>query len=217
MQNAYLRLCLVTDQDTHSIDSYKNFILCALAGGITAIQLREKNKTRIELKKLAIELKVLTCQFNVPLIINDDVDLAREVDADGVHLGQEDGKPESARKILGPNKIIGLSVETLSDIVLANQSQHINYIAASAVFPTISKINCKTHWGLSGLLEISKLSLHPVIAIGGIDNLNVIDVMRAGASGIAVIRVMHESPNPDITARDLIMKIDKVITEKIPC
>jgi thiamine-phosphate pyrophosphorylase len=217
MPNAYLRLCLVTHQDTHSFNFYKNFILRALAGGITAIQLREKNKSRLELKKLAVELKILTSQFNVPLIINDDVDLAKEVDADGVHLGQGDESPEAARKTLGPNKIIGVSVETLSDLLLANQSHHINYIAASAVFPSKSKTNCKTYWSLSGLRKISTLSVHPVIAIGGVDNRNVIDVMQAGASGIAVISVMHESLNPEITARALIMKIDKVIAEKITC
>ena len=210
MKHAYLRLCLVTNQNTQSLAVYEKFILRALSGGVTAIQLRDKNRSTKELKKTAIKLKTIAQQFHIPLIINDHVQLAKEIDADGVHLGQTDISPDIARDILGPNKIIGWSIETLADIELSNQSKFIDYIAASAIFPSKNKTNCKTHWGISGLQLIARKSIHPVVAIGGIDNLNTRAVMKNGACGIAVISALHDTPHPELAARQLLSQIDNV-------
>jgi thiamine-phosphate pyrophosphorylase len=213
MKNSYLKLCLVTNQNTQSLDSYEQFILRALAGGVTMIQLRDKNRNTAELKTIAAQLKAHAQKFHIPFIINDHVQLAKEVDADGVHLGQSDVSPDEARYILGPNKIIGWSVEGLVDIEFANQSTSIDYIAASAIFPSKNKTNCKTHWGLSGLQMITRKSIHPIVAIGGIDPLNICKVMANGASGIAVISALHDASNTELATRHLLTQIDNVLNK----
>jgi thiamine-phosphate pyrophosphorylase len=209
MNHAYLKLCLVTNQLTHSFDSYEKLIVSALMGGVTAIQLRDKHRSIDELSIIAFRLKKLTKKFNIPLIINDHIHLAKKVNAEGVHLGQTDFSHDEARALLGPHKIIGLSLEKLADIKFSNQSKSINYVAASAIFPSKNKPDCKTLWGISGLRMISQQSLHPVIAIGGIDHKNIRAIMRAGAKGVAVIGALHDALNPKAAALALLSKIDK--------
>jgi thiamine-phosphate pyrophosphorylase len=200
----YLRLCLVTHLQDMPIAEYQLFLLKAIAGGVTSVQLREKNKTYDEILHIAQLLKTLLKPFNIPLIINDNVDIAKAVDAEGVHVGQSDSTPVEARKILGPDKIIGWSVETLDQLAQANKLDCINYIAASTVFPSVTKTNCKTIWGLTGLKTIAQQSKYPVVAIGGIDATNAGAVMNAGACGVAVIGAIHDADDPTRAAQDLI-------------
>lgn len=150
--------------------------------------------------------------LTIPLILNDHVDLAKEVDADGIHLGQSDCSPIEARQILGPNKLIGWSVETFEQLEQANECSCIDYIAASAVFLSQTKTNCKTIWGLEGLKKIAQHSIHPVIAIGGINVGNVRSVMKAGAAGVAVISAIYDHPQPEQAAQSLIQEINKGIS-----
>jgi thiamine-phosphate pyrophosphorylase len=213
-----LRLCLVTNLQNQSFSLYKPFILKAIQGGITSVQLREKTKNLFEFQQLALQLKSTLRPFKIPLIINDHVEIAKDIDADGVHIGQSDLSPYEARKILGPSKIIGWSVETLQELEIANQLTCIDYIAASAVFPSKTKPDCKTIWGLAGLRQITQLSKYPVMAIGGINIGNIGMIIDNGACGAAVIGAIHNDYDPRKSAADLIAEIDHSIEKKrTPC
>lgn len=208
MIKSTLKLCLVTHQQHHSLDNYEQFIRQAVHGGVTMVQLRNKGEPAL-VRELARALTRLLRPMNVPLIINDDVDFALELDADGVHLGQSDRPPEEARRMLGTDKIIGLSIETIEQLEQANQLDCIDYIGASAVFPSQTKTDCKTIWGLEGLKKIVTMSKHPVVAIGGINTDNARDVMQTGAAGLAVVSAIHEHKQPDLAAMQLIREINK--------
>ena len=183
------------------------FMLKAIQGGVTSIQLREKTKNLFEFHQLALQFKLILRPFKIPLIINDHVEIAKDIDADGIHIGQSDLSPDKARKILGPEKIIGWSVETLKELEIANQLTCINYIAASAIFSSKTKSDCKTIWGITGLQKIIHLSKHPVLAIGGINLRNIRMVMDSGAYGVAVVSAIHDH-DPRKAAADLIAEID---------
>lgn len=213
----HLKLCLVTHAQTKSFLLYKKFILQAIEGGVTLIQLREKSKSLSQIRRMALELKAILRPFKIPLIINDRVEIAKEIDADGIHLGQSDLSPSDARQILGPTKIIGLSVETFAELEIANQLTCIDYIAASAVFPSKTKSDCKTTWGLDGLKEIVQKSKYPVIAIGGINHHNIHNIIESGACGAAVISAIHNQDDPEKAARDLITEINQSIERRKIC
>lgn len=187
----YLKLCLVTDIKDKPMDEYLSFIGQAIRGGVTMVQLREKSNNYNKIKTRALALKNFLSPLNIPLIINDFVDIAIEVDVDGVHVGNEDMDASILREKLGPNKIIGVSAETLEDIERANNLP-IDYVAASAIFPSVTKLNCKKFWGIDGLKMVVEKSTHPVIAIGGINPTNVQDIFNTRAKGIAVISAIHD-------------------------
>ncbi|WP_131782901.1 thiamine phosphate synthase [Legionella gresilensis] len=210
MNIAALDLCLVTQINNQSIDDYLQFIELTVKGGVTLVQLRDKVNPLSKIRPLALALKSLLARLHIPFIINDYVTLALEIDADGVHLGQSDMPPEQARRLLGPTKIIGYSVESYAELTHANQLNCIDYIAASAVFPSQTKTDCKTIWNLEGLRQLATLSKHPVLAIGGINVHNVMQVIRHGACGVAVVSALHEQVNPFIVAKELIRNIYKV-------
>ncbi|HSW70194.1 MAG TPA: thiamine phosphate synthase [Gammaproteobacteria bacterium] len=210
MKNQYLTLCLVT-QINQSLESYKNFLMQVLKGGVTSVQLRIKGQKLMDFHDFAREIKILLQAFKVPLIINDDVEFAREIDADGVHLGQSDRLPLDARELLGPKKIIGWSIETMEQLHLANELSCINYVAASAVFPSRTKTDCKTIWGIEGLKNIVEFSRHPVVAIGGINFQNVKEVMRTGVDGVAVVSALHDAEDPKKTTEKFIEEINNEI------
>lgn len=203
-----LKLCLVTNLRNQSFDLYQPFLFKAIRGGITSIQLREKTKNLLEFHQLALQIKKTLYPFKIPLIINDHVEIAKAINADGVHIGQTDISPEEARKMLGPGKIIGWSVETLEEVKVANQITGIDYLAASAIFPSKTKPDCKTIWGIEGLEQVIHLSNYPVIAIGGINIHNISRVMESGAYGAAVIGAIHDHPHPEKAAAELISEVD---------
>lgn len=191
-----LKLCLITQfQAPHALADYLAFIEKAVQGGVTMVQLRDKEQTPAELKEMAFALKQLLNQYQIPFLINDHVTLAKEIDADGVHLGQDDMPVAQARKLLGTDKIIGLSIETLEQLQQSN-GLDVNYITASAIYPSQTKTNCKTIWGLQGLQELVQQAKHPVTAIGGITVQNARQVMAAGACGIAVVSAIHQAEDP---------------------
>lgn len=213
----HLRLCLVTNLGNQLFSSYLPFIKQAVRGGVTCVQLREKNVYTENLRDTAFQLKRFLDIHAIPLIINDDVGLAREIDAAGVHLGQTDLEPRMARKLLGPDKIIGLSIETEAELTRANQLDCLSYVAASAVFPSKTKPDTKTIWGLQGLQKITQNSIYPVMAIGGITQHNIKDVMLSGACGVAVIGALHDHPTPAVAAANLKASIDQWIVEETSC
>ena len=169
-----MKFCLVTVNTINNLDKYLDFLHQCILGGVTCVQFRAKNLTRTELYKQAYTIKCKLDSLNTPMIINDHLDLTLDVDAAGIHIGQEDGNPDLIREQLGPNKYIGLSVESDQQVHQANLLKSIDYIAASAIFSTKNKTNCKMYWGLSGLQRLVNASLHPVIAIGGINSQNII-------------------------------------------
>ncbi|STX51075.1 phosphomethylpyrimidine kinase/thiamin-phosphate pyrophosphorylase [Legionella busanensis] len=209
MNIAALDLCLVTQINNQSIDAYLQFVELAVKGGVTLVQLRDKVNPLSKIRPLALALKSLLTRLHIPFIINDHVTLALEIDADGVHIGQSDMPPLEARRLLGPTKIIGYSVESYAELTRANQLNCIDYIAASAVFPSQTKTDCKTIWNLDGLKQLVTLSKHPVLAIGGINVHNVMQVIRHGACGVAVVSALHEQANPFFVAKELIRNISK--------
>ncbi|MDX2346043.1 MAG: thiamine phosphate synthase [Legionella sp.] len=186
-------LCFVTDIKDHTIEAYLELLNQAILGGVTHVQFRSKSLTRFETYVWVYALKKFLDARQIPLIINDSVALTEVVDAYGVHLGQTDGCPLAARKRLGPDKCIGLSIESLEELDAANQLDCIDYVAASAVFESQTKTNCKTIWGLDGLKNLVQQSKHPVIGIGGINATNINTVMAQGAAGVAVVSAIQAS------------------------
>lgn len=189
-----LHLLTACPDDNH--DEYLKFIELSAKSGITHLQLRQKNWSASSLLSLGRELQDLLQPYSVPLIINDNLHLAIKLDADGLHLGQKDGDPDTARAILGTDKIIGISIENNTQLEQANLLRSINYVAASAVFPSKSKSNIEHIWGLDGLAKFCQMSYHPVIAIGGINLSNIAQVGAIPISGVAVISAIHEADNP---------------------
>ena len=205
----HLKLCLVTNRTSQSIPEYLEFIKEVVSAGITMVQLRDKSNNIEEMEAFAKALQEILAPKNIPLIINDNVMLAKAINANGVHIGNDDMGIKQARELLGSDKIIGISIESLEDLERANQLSGNYYVAASAVFVSKTKNNCKKIWGLDGLEYIVKNSNHPVIAIGNINKSNLKDVMDCGASGVAVISAIHDDNSPYEATLDLSKIIER--------
>lgn len=201
-----LSLYLVTNRERLKLEIFFNFILESIKGGVTIVQLREKETSAQEIMLIGKKLLLLLKPLRIPLIINDRVDVAHAIGADGVHLGQSDLPPSEARAILGKEAIIGLSVESLSQAKAAAE-EDIDYIAASPLFHTTTKSNYSEPWGLNGLKQLCAISPHPVIAIGGIHENNVKEIMACGAKGVAVVSAIFNAPCPKTAALKLINSI----------
>ena len=197
-----LKLYLVTDRDLSLGRSLEEVVSEAVAGGVTLVQLREKDTPTGEFIELAFRLKEILNQYNVPLIINDRVDVALAVDAEGLHIGQSDMPYEIARKLLGPNKIIGLSVECMDDILEANKLD-VDYIGISPVFGTPTKTDTAEPFGLEGLRKAVEISAHPTVAIGGMNASTIGDVMATGTDGVAVVSAICSAQYPRLAAKEL--------------
>lgn len=199
-------LYLVTDRSLCGSRTIDEVVREAVGGGVRYVQLREKNIATRYFVEEAERINELLKPFGVPLIINDRVDVALTTGATGVHLGQDDMPCSLARKLLGSNALIGLSVECWEDVVRA-QEQDVNYLGISPVFPTPTKRDTKGSWGLSGLAKIKAYSRHPLVAIGGINEDNAAAVIKAGADCIAVVSAICADDNPRQAAGRLAAKI----------
>lgn len=195
-------LYFVTDRALCGEKPLLEVVLQAVRGGAACVQLREKNVATDFFVEEASRIKALIAPFGVPLIINDRIDVALAVAADGVHVGQEDMPYEIARRLMGPKAIIGLSVESWEDVERA-QRLDCDYLGVSPVFPTPTKTDTKAPWGLEGLAKIRAVSRHPLVAIGGVNAENTEEVVMAGADGIAVVSAICSSPDPYAAARKL--------------
>ena len=200
--NNILKLYLVTDRDLSLGRSLEEVVSEAVAGGVTIVQLREKDASTGEFVELAFRLKEILKQYNVPLIINDRVDVALAVDAEGLHIGQSDMPYEIARKLLGPDKIIGLSVENMDDLLEANKLD-VDYVGISPVYGTPTKTDTAEPFGLEGLRRAVGLSVHPTVAIGGMNADTIADVMAAGTDGVAVVSAICAAESPRLAAKEL--------------
>ena len=165
----------------------------SLKGGATMIQLREKHLDHEHFLKEAKEIKELCRKYQVPFLINDDVDLAVEVDADGVHVGQHDMEAREVRKKIGPNRILGVSAQTVEQALLAQQAGA-DYLGVGAVFPTGTKDDADAV-SIQTLGEICHAVSIPVVAIGGIGQHNVMQLAGSGICGIAVVSAIYAQPD----------------------
>lgn len=203
-----LKLYLVTDRSLSSGRSLEEVVSEAVAGGVTMVQLREKDASTGEFVELAFRLKDILKPYSVPLIINDRVDVALAADADGLHIGQSDMPYEIARKLLGPDKIIGLSVENMDDLLEANKLD-VDYVGISPVYGTPTKTDTAEPFGLEGLKEAVRLSMHPTVAIGGMNAGTIADVIAAGADGVAVVSAICSADSPRSAAKELLEIFDR--------
>lgn len=202
MNRDQLKLYLVTDRQIAGDCDIMDVVADAVRGGVTMVQLREKHIDTREFVALASEMKKTLAPFGVPLIINDRVDVALCSAADGVHIGQRDMPYEMARRLLGPDRIIGLSVENFAQIEQAN-AWDVDYIAVSPVFSTLTKTDTAPAFGVEGLRQAAGMSVHPVVGIGGINENTAAEVISAGADGIAVVSAIVGAASPQSAARRL--------------
>lgn len=204
-----LSLYLVTDRSLSLGRSLESVVAQAVEGGVTMVQLREKDCSTLEFYEQAILLKKCLHPYNIPLIINDRLDIALACDAEGLHIGQSDMSYDIARKLLGRDKIIGLSVECIQDAVNANELD-VDYIGISPVFGTPTKTDTAPALGLNGVQEIVKISRHPAVGIGGINKTNAAEVISAGAEGISVVSAIMSAIDPKESALELKSIIQKI-------
>ena len=193
---------LVTDERFCGEEAFFSVIEQAILGGTTIIQLREKTSSTFDFYHTALKLKSITENYNIPLIINDRLDIALAVDAAGVHLGQSDMPYDIARKILGKDKIIGLSVNSYDDIEKANQTD-VDYLGLSPIFHTDTKTDIGKPFGLEGLKKAKAMTNIPLVAIGGINFENAKDVYSAGADGLAIVSAIMGAENPQFAAQKI--------------
>lgn len=201
MKNA-LKLYLVTDRPLSLGRPLEEIVESAVEGGVTIVQLREKEAPTGEFVALAKRLKAVLAPLGIPLIINDRVDVALASDADGVHIGQSDMPYEDARRLLGPDKIIGLSVENFEDLERAN-ALDVDYVGISPVYGTPTKSDTAEPFGLEGLRRAVAMSAHPTVAIGGMNSSTIAEVMQAGTDGVAVVSAICSAPSPRKAAEEL--------------
>ncbi len=205
-----LMLYAVTDRHWLGEKSLYQVVEESLQGGATFIQLREKQLDRPAFLQEAKEIKTLCRRYGVPFVIDDDVDLALEVDADGVHVGQSDMEAGNVREKLGPDKIVGVSARTVEQALLAQQ-RGADYLGVGAVFPTGSKDDAKLldHQVLRDICDAVSI---PVIAIGGITRENVQELAGTGICGVAVISAIYGQSDVRQAAREMKEKVADMVS-----
>jgi len=177
-------------------------VRAALRGGVTAVMLREKDLTIDQLDPLALELREATRTAGALLILNHHVQMARIIEADGVHLGWRSVSIREARRQLGPETLIGISTHSLQEARHAEESGA-NYVTFGPIFPTPAKQGLVETQGLDALRPVCQTLSIPVLALGGIDETNATSVLEAGADGLAAIRALLTAENTEETARNL--------------
>lgn len=209
MNSQDLLLYAITDRCWLDGRSLKDVVRQSLDGGVTLLQLREKNLDDEAFLQEAIEIKELCGQYNVPFIVNDNVDIALKMDADGVHVGQSDMEAGRVREKLGPDKIIGVSAGSLEEALRAEQAGA-DYLGVGAVFPTGSKDDA-VEVPHSVLREICSAVKIPVVAIGGITKDNICELKGSGIAGISVISAIYAQPDIKAAAEKLKEETEKIV------
>lgn len=202
-------LYAVTDRTWLGGETLAEQVEKALIGGVTFVQLREKNLDHNEFIKEAFEIKELCKKYGVPFVINDDAEIAKLVDADGVHVGQSDMAAVDVRSILGDDKIIGVSASTPQEAAAA-EKMGADYIGTGAVFPTNSKSDAGV-CGIDMLKEVCSAVNIPVVAIGGINEGNILQLSGSGADGVAVISAIFAQSDITSAARCLRTLSEKMV------
>lgn len=201
MNNLDLSLYLVTN-NSEDEEKFLNIIEESLKGGVSVVQLREKKAETLDFYNLALKVKEITQKYNVPLIINDRIDIALAIDADGVHVGQSDMPAKTARSMIGEDKILGVSAANIKEAKKA-QRDSADYIGVGAVYPTNTKDDA-TSVPKKELKEIVKSVDIPVVAIGGIAQENAHELNDCGIDGLSVVSAIMEAKNPKIASKNLL-------------
>lgn len=202
-------LYLVTDRGLAGGRSLPEIVRAAVAGGASVVQLREKDIPTRAFVDVAKQFKALLAGSGVPLIVNDRVDVALAADADGVHVGQDDMEVADVRRLIGPSRILGLSVETL-DQARAAEDWDVDYYGVSPIFATPTKTDTRGAWGIDGLRALRERTDRPLVAIGGLHVGNAAEVVAAGADGVAVVSAICAAGDPRAAAADLRRVVDAV-------
>ncbi|WP_454918928.1 thiamine phosphate synthase [Xanthobacter sediminis] len=197
-----LTLYLVTDPRLTAARGLEATVEAAVKGGATLVQLRDPDAHGRALVEQARALKALLQPLGIPLIVNDRVDVAVAADADGVHLGQDDMAPADARALIGPGRILGLSVGNPAEYA-ASDLQGVDYLGVGPVKATGTKKDAGSAIGPAGIAAVRALTRLPLVGIGGVDAVLAPEVIRAGADGIAVVSAVCAAPDPEAAARAL--------------
>ncbi|MBP2649771.1 MAG: Thiamine-phosphate pyrophosphorylase [Firmicutes bacterium] len=204
-------LYLVTDRRLLGNKELVATVEDAIKGGVTVVQLREKDVSTQQFYSIALAVKKAVLQYKVPFIINDRIDVALAVEADGIHIGQSDMPLVTARKLVGPTMVIGVSVATLAEAVAA-ENEGADYLGVGAVFPTGTKADARSV-SLELLSEIKARVNIPVVAIGGINIQNASQVVTTGVDGLAVVSAIIAQKQPGLAAKNFRQIIDKTPRE----
>lgn len=200
-------LYLVTDANLSRGRSPREVVEAAILGGVTVVQYREKSASTRRMIDEALELRDLCRRYSVPFIVDDRVDVALAVEADGVHVGQDDMPASLARRLIGHDKILGVSAENMEQ-ALAAQADGADYIGASPIFATPTKPDAPPPIGVAGLLQMARTCPLPIVAIGGLNATNAGSMIRAGAAGVAVVSAIVGADDVQAAASELRHVID---------
>ena len=209
MNREALRLYLVTNRYQDSLESFLEKIETACRSGVTIVQLREKNITTNQYYQLAKEVKEITDAYQVPLIIDDRLDVCLAVDAAGLHIGDDELPVSVARKVLGPEKILGVTAKTVKRALEAEEGGA-NYLGTGAIFPTTTKENAPITL-ISTLKTICQTVAIPVVAIGGLTSENIDQLMGTGIAGVAVVRDLMQAEDIEAKTQAFLTKLDDII------
>lgn len=198
-----LSVYLVTDRGLSGVRGVRDTVLAAVKGGATAVQLRDPEAKTRALVVQARALVGLLRPHRVPLIVNDRVDVALAADADGVHVGQSDMDVRDARALIGPDRILGLSITEERDLDRSDLTL-VDYLGVGPVFATPTKADAAPPMGMAGLKRIASLTGLPIVAIGGIHAGNTASAIAAGAKGVSVVSAICAAPDPELATRELV-------------
>ena len=210
MNREALRLYLVTNRYQDSLESFLEKVETACRSGVTMIQLREKNLTTNQYYQLAKQVKEITDTYQVPLIIDDRLDVCLAVDAAGLHIGDDELPVSVARKVLGPEKILGVTAKTVKRALEAEEGGA-DYLGTGAIFPTTTKENAPITL-ISTLKTICQTVAIPVVAIGGLTSENIDQLIGTGIAGVAVVRDLMQAEDIEAKTQAFLTKLDDMIS-----
>ncbi len=210
MNRKVLKLYLVTNRYQDSLESFLEKVETACRSGVTIIQLREKNLTTNQYYQLAKQVKEITDAYQVPLIIDDRLDVCLAVDAAGLHIGDDELPVSVARKVLSPEKILGVTAKTVKRALEAETSGA-DYLGTGAIFPTTTKENAPITL-ISTLKTICQTVAIPVVAIGGLTSENIDQLIGTGIAGVAVVRDLMQAEDIEAKTQAFLTKLDDIVS-----
>ena len=210
MNREALRLYLVTNRYQDSVESFLKKVETACRSGVTIVQLREKNLTTNQYYQLAKQVKEITDAYQVPLIIDDRLDVCLAVDAAGLHIGDDELPVSVARRVLGPEKILGVTAKTVKRALEA-ETWGADYLGTGAIFPTTTKENAPITL-ISTLKTICQTVAIPVVAIGGLTSENIDQLIGTGIAGVAVVRDLMQAEDMEAKTQAFLTKLDDIVS-----
>ena len=210
MNREALRLYLVTNRYQDSVERFLEKVETACRSGVTIVQLREKNLTTNQYYQLAKQVKEITDAYQVPLIIDDRLDVCLAFDAAGLHIGDDELPVSVARQVLGPEKILGVTAKTVKRALEAEEGGA-DYLGTGAIFPTTTKENAPITL-ISTLKTICQTVAIPVVAIGGLTSENIDQLAATGIAGVAVVRDLMQAKDIEVKTQAFLTKLDDIVS-----